>query len=200
MSSDQRIPFTADGFFHLHYHSDGKPIFQIDGNYMFFLVRLNKIIKPVGQVYAYCLMPQDIHLLIKTRSREALFEQFLDAEEGKTVDQFDPDPLIQEHLDELKNVYTAAVQKLFKEDEPVFGHYFHKTELEDDLAVLQCIREIHLSPLRARLATTPKDWKHSSYVNIARENRTFEMGAAVLELFGGKEHYLSYHLPTEGDH
>lgn len=198
MPQESRLPFAPDQFFHLHYHSEAKPIFHIDGNYMFFLVRLNKILKPVGKVYAYCLMPQDIHLLIKTEDREALFSAFLEEKHTEAIDAFAPDAFVQKHIDELKEVYSKAVQKLFKEDEEVFGHYFKKVQVAEGPALLQTIRDIHLAPVKAGLAPAPKDWKHSSYVNTARENRTFEMGAAVLEHFGGRESFLNYHLSPEG--
>ena len=192
-------PYLANTFFHLEYKSTSKPIFHIDGNYMFFLVRLNKIISPVAAVYAYNLLPHEIHLLLRTHDREQLFNYFLETEEEARADAFDPNKLIQAKVDELKAAYTKAVQRLYSDQEEVFGHYFQKTALASTAAVLDSINAIHWVASMQDMAALPKDWKHSSYNNIARENRTFEHGTEVLELFGGKEAFLLYHQQRPAD-
>ena len=58
-------------FYHLYNHANGSEnLFRNDENYRFFLQKYAKYISTVADTYAYCLMPNHLHFLIKIKSEK----------------------------------------------------------------------------------------------------------------------------------
>lgn len=61
--------------YHIFNHANGfENIFMEDENYRFFLEKYQQYIKPIAETYAYCLMPNHFHLVIRIRRREIIDE------------------------------------------------------------------------------------------------------------------------------
>lgn len=66
-----------DTFYHIFNHANGSEnLFRSDENYRYFLQQWGKYIEAVAGTYAYCLMPNHIHFLIRTRSEEEMESTF----------------------------------------------------------------------------------------------------------------------------
>ena len=60
-------------YYHIYNHTNGfGNIFKSDENYRFFLEKHKLYISPVAGTFAYCLIPNHFHLLIKIKSEEEL--------------------------------------------------------------------------------------------------------------------------------
>ncbi len=67
----------TDTFYHLYNRGiNGEDIFKKERNYAFFLEKYIKYIYPVARTYAYCLLKNHFHLLIRTRSEEEIKAAF----------------------------------------------------------------------------------------------------------------------------
>ncbi len=56
----------SDKFYHIFNHANGREnLFEEDENYRYFLQQCEKYISPIAETYAYCLMPNHIHFLIR---------------------------------------------------------------------------------------------------------------------------------------
>ena len=75
--------------YHLYNHANGREnLFVETKNYYFFLEKLSFHVLPVAEIYAYCLMPNHFHMLIKIRNQKELIEYFSrknEATEGTTL-------------------------------------------------------------------------------------------------------------------
>ncbi len=61
--------FEFEGTYHIFSHGNGKEmIFRETSNYQYFLEKLEKYILPVADIYAYCLIPNHFHLLVRFKS------------------------------------------------------------------------------------------------------------------------------------
>src|SRR5665647_1869477 len=61
--------------YHIYNHAVGDDnLFRHADNYKYFLQRYADFIHPIAQTYAYCLMPNHFHVLIRIRSEEAIVE------------------------------------------------------------------------------------------------------------------------------
>jgi hypothetical protein len=64
--ANPREPFEPDTIFHVYNHGNGDDlIFRENENYLFFLERFRVYITPVADIYAYCLMPNHFHFLLR---------------------------------------------------------------------------------------------------------------------------------------
>lgn len=55
-------------FYHIYNHAvGGRDLFRDTGNYEHFLSLYNKYIEPVAETYAWCLMPNHFHVLVRIK-------------------------------------------------------------------------------------------------------------------------------------
>lgn len=64
-----------DKYYHIYNHANGfENVFRCKENYLFFLRKYRFHLLPFFDTYAYCLMPNHFHLLIRVKSREEMLE------------------------------------------------------------------------------------------------------------------------------
>ena len=71
--ADTRTPLEENGFYHVYNHAVGnEQLFMNNENYLYFLKLLKKYLSTFVDVYAYCLMPNHFHFIIKIKSKEEI--------------------------------------------------------------------------------------------------------------------------------
>ena len=66
-------PFEAGTYYHIFNRGNNKEnIFKEEGNYTYFLQLTKKYLKETCNIYAYCLLPNHFHLLLKIKENEQL--------------------------------------------------------------------------------------------------------------------------------
>jgi putative transposase len=66
-----------DTSYHIFNHANGfENVFREPENYRFFLEKYRKYISPIAETYAYCLMPNHFHLVVRIR-KQAVIEQLI---------------------------------------------------------------------------------------------------------------------------
>ena len=67
---------SANQYFHIYNHAIGNEnLFREEKNYNFFIKKYIKYIVPHTETYAYCLMPNHFHLLLKVNNEYEKFSQ-----------------------------------------------------------------------------------------------------------------------------
>ena len=62
-----------DCFYHIYNRGiNGCTIFENLDNYLFFIKQFSKYVIPLCDIYAYCLMPNHFHFVLKIKSNEEL--------------------------------------------------------------------------------------------------------------------------------
>jgi putative transposase len=62
------IPLLPEKYYHIYNHANGSDnLFLTSENYRYFLQRFASFINPIADTYAYCLMPNHIHFLIRIK-------------------------------------------------------------------------------------------------------------------------------------
>jgi REP element-mobilizing transposase RayT len=66
-------PLQPDTSYHIFNHANGfENVFRKEENFYFFLEKYRLYISPIAETYAYCLMPNHFHLVVRIRKREAI--------------------------------------------------------------------------------------------------------------------------------
>lgn len=69
--------FYPNGVFHIYNHANGDELlFRKDDNYHYFLKKFVDYLEAILETFAYCLMPDHFHFLIRIRSERVLREYF----------------------------------------------------------------------------------------------------------------------------
>jgi putative transposase len=150
---------------HITQRAAGKDILFIDDDDYRSMLGLMKELsaKHAISVYAFCLMPNHIHLLIRP---------------GKdNLDQF---------MRDLFGRYATRFNRRYERKGHLFGGPFRQAVVLDDAYLLAVSLYIHLNPVRAGLASEPGSYRFSSsrlYTTSASTN-SFVTPDFVLSLLG----------------
>jgi REP element-mobilizing transposase RayT len=150
---------------------NGTPIFENNENKIYFLNQLSKYLDGKISIFAYCLMGNHFHLVIRLE------------EEEKTVTQA---------FSNFFNSYTKAFNKQTNRTGSLFEKHFKRIKLKDENYLKQLIVYVHLNP-KHHLDLKFEDYKYSSYQSYLSNKETKIEREKVLNLFGGIENFIFYH-------
>lgn len=61
--------------YHIYTHVNGfENFFNREENYFYFLKKYTEYIHPIAETYAYCLMPNHFHVMIRIRTQKDVLE------------------------------------------------------------------------------------------------------------------------------
>lgn len=167
-------PFEPSGYYHVWTHANGtENIFREDENYSFFLSKYSFHLSPVVKTFAYCLMPNHIHLLIQVRENPALSAS--------------------KAFSNLLNSYCQSYNKKYHRKGSLFMSNLKRKKIDTDSYFTRCITYIHQNPAHHGFVKDFTKWKHSSWKTIFSEKQTHLEREKVLEWFGGREAMISNH-------
>lgn len=80
------LPLQYDTFYHVYNRgNNGEKIFFNEENYRYFLRKFGIYLTPYIEVYAYCLLPNHFHFLIKTKRKDEMEEPFMQIQTGRKL-------------------------------------------------------------------------------------------------------------------
>jgi putative transposase len=153
MARSPRLRFGVD--YHVYQRGiDNQDVFLEEGDYARFVVLYDQHILPVADTYAYCLLPNHLHLLVRILTQE---EQLARSQGRRRVlspgRQFTN--LFNAYGDEVNEARGRSGALL----QPVFGRVGLSSLLERDFLAAY----IHRNPMRHGFVEDFRQWSHSSY-------------------------------------
>src|SRR5690606_4868816 len=113
---DPRIPLEPDQMYHIWTHASGSEnLFRSDENYRYFLEKYAYYLYPVAETFAYCLMPNHLHLMVRFRSLEALKNLQKNLQGLQNLEGLDMavERFLSRQFSNLFNAYTKAYNKMY---------------------------------------------------------------------------------------
>lgn len=138
------------GTYHLFNRGNNvENIFKEEDNYVYFLHLLKKYLVPVCDIYAYCLLKNHFHLLLRLKDPQDLSPKLCE----------------KPHLafSHLFNAYTKAFNKRYGRSGSLFQEHIKRKRVEDEKYLIQLIAYIHLNPVKHGFTEDYKTYKFSSY-------------------------------------
>lgn len=163
------------------------PVFFEERNYRFFLNQLEQYVLPFSHVYAYCLLKNHFHLLIKVRDDSAL---------DVAIEQNKEKPYywhVSNSFSSFLKSYTRAVNKAYNRTGPLFEPKFRRILVENDHYFSRLVMYIHHNPVKHNLVKDFEKYPHSSYSAHISSAPTKLERKEVLSWFGGVDQYVSFH-------
>ncbi|MEO8793964.1 MAG: hypothetical protein ABI390_00785, partial [Daejeonella sp.] len=169
-------------------------LFRNNENYRFFLAKYTQHILPVADTFAWCLIPNHFHFLIRIKSEKAIISHY--AQSGKQK-PYDPEILsvfIMERFANFFNSYSKAYNKRYNRKGSLFIDYMRRVEILDNRQLLATTFYIHKNPVHHGLTQEITEWKWSSFNSFLTESPTHLQRKTVLEWFGSKNEFEQFHL------
>lgn len=123
-------------------------------------------------LYAYCLMPNHVHLLLEC-----------------------PGLPLAKFMQGLQQSYTQYFNRIHRKVGHLFQGRYKALICEKDQYLVELVRYIHLNPVRAKLVRKPEQYRYSAHRSYLDSQGTGLMDPRpVLKLFGGVKAYRGFVL------
>lgn len=177
------VPLEPDGFYHIFNRGVGQiPIFYNQENYSYFLELFHRHIGSVADTFAYCLMKNHFHFLIRMKGLEDLPEIYRDGNRSLSLP-----------FSHWFNAYTQAVNKSIGRTGGLFERPFKRVEVLSEEQLLHNVFYIHANPQKHGVVEDFRTFHWSSYGAFANNSPTKLMRDEVLDWFGGMSKFQEYH-------
>lgn len=186
-------PLHPGHYYHIYNRGNNREnIFIEDRNYRYFLTLYAQYILPIAITYAYCLLKNHFHFLIRLRTYEEQ-KTWQVSETCQVSEVFTPkDPSRQ--FSHLFNSYTKAINKAYGRTGSLFAKPFRRKLVQSDAYFFQLIPYINRNAQHHGLVDDFRDWKYGSYHTILSSQPTQLARADVLDLFGGLAAFTEAHV------
>lgn len=180
------IEFEADCYYHIVNHAVGSEnLFRTPENYRYFLNRYAHHTNTVLETFAYCLMPNHFHLLVKIRSVEELSK---DSKFNNDVHKY-----VMQKFSNLLNGYAKAYNIRFGRKGALFVDYTKRFVVDSDSYFTAAVNYIHQNPTNHGFVADLSEWHYSSYHALVSDKTTRLKRDEVINWFGDKQHFVSFH-------
>ncbi len=184
---------TPSSYYHIYNRGVNRmTIFAKQSNYAYFLKKYLEYIGPMADTYAYCLLPNHFHLLIRTKDEEEIHEALSHkVPVDKLVQNISKQISLQ--FSHFFNGYTQAFNKQQGRSGKLFELPFRRIKVTEASYFSRLVFYIHTNPQKHGLINDFRQWKHASYQNLLSNQPTILKRKEVLDWFGGREAYVKFH-------
>jgi REP element-mobilizing transposase RayT len=195
-----------ESFYHVFNRTNNKEsLFKGDNDYLFFLDKAQRYLCPYFEVYAYCLVGNHFHFLLKTKSpnnilatlrklssfeitkAERLILEYTDLTSDMIHDMY------RMQIIRLLTAYSKNYNRLYGQSGHVFYKPFKKILVKDSEYIKTLIHYIHKNPVKHNLTNNFKYFEWSSYYDYLNNEDKITEVESGLKLFGGLENFNNSH-------
>jgi putative transposase len=184
--------FFPGFFYHVYNRGNNREkLFYKKANYHYFLRRYNYYLNDFIETYAYCLLPNHFHILIKVREEIDLpgFENL----EGIDYKMEGLSNHISKKFSDFFNSYAKAINKQENRVGSLFQKPFKRIRVDNLKYFSNVLYYIHANPQLHGLINDFRNWPYSSYSKYLEAKKSHLPKKEVLCWFGSIEEYRHWH-------
>ena len=194
----KKLILLPEHTYHIYHHAVGEEnLFKEEQHYYLFLDKYNRYINPICETYAYCLMPNHLHCVVRFHDTPELIKHYKKIRKVRGLDIDINDDSIEGTLptylsksfSNLFNSYTQTINHLEKRKGSLFRQNFNRKIVGDDDYLRYLIAYVHNNPVKDNFVDSIGEWEFSSYNQMKNDN----MKDKLLKLYGNRQTFLSDH-------
>ncbi|TRX38542.1 transposase [Flavobacterium sp. ZT3R18] len=172
--------FESGQYYHVYNRGNNKEnVFIEENNYNYFLEKMKKYLLPIADVYAYCLLKNHFHIVLRIKDKEELPEKLKEK--------------VHLPFSNLFNSYAKSINTAYNRTGSLFQEHLQRNRIENDEYLKQLIVYVHLNPVKHKFTKSFETYLHSSYRSFMSNKETSIDRGFILGLFGGLENFKFYH-------
>ncbi|MFN0048891.1 MAG: transposase [Cytophagales bacterium] len=184
--------FEEECFYHIYNRSvDKKPMFKNEGNYVYFLKQYDKYLSAVVDTYAYCLLGNHFHLLVRVLDLTTFRDQNLTT--FQKLSNLSTHEIVSHQFRKFFQSYSMAFNKQQERTGTLFQTPFKRSLISTDSYFTQIVFYIHANPQKHGFTEDFKTWEWSSYNRILIEKPSKLKKGEVIQWFGDLAGFKQYH-------
>lgn len=177
-SKKLKAPLRPDRYYHIYNRGNNKEkIFYHSGDYYSFLALYKKYVAFYVKTYAFCLIPNHFHFLIKTGFG-------FDSSQVSIANQ----------LRKVFICHTQRINFMQRRTGGLFTKSYQRIEIQDEAYLTQVVNYIHKNPVKHGVERNFEKYIYSSYKIFLSDSETLLARDEVLEWYGGKQEFIDYHF------
>ncbi|GAB3971422.1 hypothetical protein GCM10028806_21460 [Spirosoma terrae] len=186
-------PLVEEQYYHIYNRgNNGDNIFYQDRNYTYFLQKYDYYLSPYLETYAFCLLPNHFHLLVRIKAFSSLLETEKKLHSGTEYITV-PERIISELFRRFFMSYAKSIKVQEQRTGSLFEKNFRRKWVNSDQYFTALVAYIHRNPQAHGMCTDFTQYPYSSYQRITDPKPTRLMKQSVLNWFGGSEPYYQFH-------
>jgi len=182
------VPLEYGQYYHIYNRGNsGENIFVEERNYPYFLGLYVKYIEPIADTFAYALLRNHFHLLVRIKDPSDL-AGFGNLPGLKTTQQFS----------NFFNSYAKSINKAYGRTGSLFQKRFGRIPVTSDGYFTALVRYIHFNPQKHGFVGDFREYPYSSYQAMLSDKATRLKREVVLEWFGDRAAFVEFHEDLAG--
>ncbi len=198
----QHFPLETGKYYHIYNRGiNGCNLFYEEKNYTYFLEKYAYYMSGVLDTFAYCLMPNHFHLLVRVKDFSGVKNPKgslpnltgLRDPTGLGTGLHHPDQFVSKKFSDLFNCYTKSINKAQQRTGSLFETPFRRIAVESDAYFTNLIWYIHHNPQKHGFVADFKDYPYTSYHSHLSFKPSKLAREEVLQWFGNSQQFLAFH-------
>ena len=195
------IPLQYGLYYHIYNRGNNREnVFIGERNYRYFLQLYLKYIEPIAWTFAYCLLRNHFHLLVRIKDLTGDPPEF--STDNDSLGHLSglvtlPNPSRQ--FSHLFNAYTRTINHTYQRTGALFQRPFGRIPVTTDAYFARLIVYIHQNPQKHGFVEDFRDWPYSSYQTLLSDRPTHLQRETVLNWFDGPQSVAALHLSDMRD-
>jgi putative transposase len=196
-------PIIAGNYYHIfNQGNNGETIFREHENYNHFLRLYEKYIEPVTETYAWCLLGNHFHLLVRIKTLEEI-QDYWNSRDSKNLSGltdpkgFENKPnknyIITNQFSKLFNAYAKAFNKRYKRKGSLFEKPFDRKRVDNMAYFQNLVQYIHHNPVHHGFCEKLQEYPWSSYGSVISLKSTKLQREKIIGRFGNLGNFIDYH-------
>lgn len=184
-----RIKIKPEKFYHIWNRGNNREnLFYTAANYEYFLRLYDQFLDPVAETYAFCLLPNHFHLLIRTKP--VLVSPVGETNTAGETNKSNPVSLA---FQRFFTAYSQAINIQERRTGSLFQKPFKRLEVTSARQLANLVHYIHTNPQKHGIIDDFRHYPWSSYERVMRDRPSKLKKEEVLQWFNDKTNYVNYH-------
>ncbi|MEW5980590.1 MAG: transposase [Acidobacteriota bacterium] len=160
-------------YYHIYNRGNNRQnIFIEERNYRYFLQKYAQLVTPYADTFAYCLLRNHFHLLVRVKNLDEIDPAWQDKKPGQVFGNF-------------FNAYAKAFNRMYNRTGSLFENPFRRIVVTSEAHFTQLIVYIHQNPQKHGFVDDFRNWPYSSYHALLGAGPTRLQRQVVIDWFGG---------------
>lgn len=194
--------FEPGDTLHVYNRTNNKELlFRREWDRRYFMDLFRKIVLPFIDPFAWTLIPNHFHFVVRTKEKNAIIEYLSNLPEEcliKTEIQFlkgkiEVADLVLFEFRRMMQAYTAVYNKIYNRKGNLFHRSLKRVKIKNDRQFRKAIIYVHKNAQKHHLVDDFRDYLWSSWHEYVGNEPTFLMRKEVYEKFGNKKGFIHAH-------
>lgn len=191
--------YLENGIYHIYNRSNNhQDLFLYGSDYDRFLNKYFDYFHHIFDTYAYCLMPNHFHFIVKVKSESNIKSSILRLNDSKATalymeDEASLHEYISDQFRRWLSSYALYRNRKYKSRGQLFQNRHKSIGIRSEQKLLEFICYVHHNPIHHGFCGDYNQWDYSSYFAYFQNDKTSINTTEILDLSEGKDNLYNLH-------